>query len=1412
MNKKIITKMLASMLAFILTFANVALLGMYTRETLAASLELEEQETAVSKTSVDFDAYFKENETKTHEKEIDVATNEDKLYLDIKVEEGYLTNSTITLEDSNFSFVETEEELESVQNIDTETNTITLNQINKGESVVLEIPITMNTDSDFDVENLSKITNVTLEGIYVNNEGKEISVSKTIQVSAKMTAEAEANLTAEISKYVQYSVNGEEGVVLQTEIISNVAGNVLPVYQTVIEIEIPEINGEEPASIVLSAISTKATNGNETKTFVENEDYIIEDGKIILTINNEQNEDGTISWEKDAEDQILLTCIYSEDAIVETASVKISASSEITLYDSTLTELTAVSNSKVTLEEQIGEVISYGLETSETNLYTGYMLTAGADNTAYIDTWTVNIGSRDLVDSIILENKTYYVDSSANTYTSNQNYTYTKISEENFLSILGEDGYINIYNKNGEIITTLNKDNLEYTYQTETTYIKIETSNPISEGILSIENGREIVPLEYSKAQEEMFIGMISTVSGSATLGGSTVFAGDSSAAIAFSSPSSQATLTLSDTNISTVVTKEDVEIRVTLNTTDMSTILYKNPTIEIVFPSYITGIAAENVKLLYEDELTIKSAVMYTNSDGCKVIQIELSGEQTSFNKEAQTEGATLIIQADITVDELTPTRTENIELHVTNEATGEVVEELTPVKFVAPVGMVTINQISDYNSKGDTATSISGKEEVGGIDVNAESIEAKVTMTVINNYEYNCENIVILGRTPFEGNTSITSGEDLGSTFTAKMVNEIQAVTGVTEDDIIVYYSANGDATNDLSETSNGWTTDFTSIEEVKSYMIVLNNYTLETGETLSFSYNVEIPEGLGYDESTYGIFAVYYSKQEETKSLATVSSGILLASTEAMFPYYGESVTLAETTGTSNGTEVVQSLTAGLTTGNGPDLTVTLTADVDNESEVEEGTIVTYTATITNNAATDAEEVYLTITIPSNATLITNTGTTYTGTVSFEVGTITASSSVEVEFQLKMGDYVDESSITSEANSSTVYYDENGNEYTLESVLAELIDLDNLPSLSDYDTDEDYYEYLLLVAIVSTTLTQNSFETETDYNMYLEAVEEYLASLNNEITNDVSVSVIATVEGYDDKFESNEIEVTITEAEEDPLLELSLITTKTINEILAGTIQYTLSLDARTTLTNVVIKCVIPEGLAFSSTTDDGIYDESTRTVTWTYEEFPGTDSIRLYCTVDTLPDGEYSASAPVVFTATCDNTNDTYTSNTVTLTVVAEGFTITQTSNISDGYISSGGEITYIINVTNVGATDSTVTVKDYLPEELTFVKYYYIQDGTTISNSKTSSTAPNISISLAKGESITIYLTAKADTIGADETVEVTNTIKLSSSTIDELWANEITHIIKGSNVTVDDEGNTSSGGTSGGSSSRKWNK
>ena len=54
---------------------------------------------------------------------------------------------------------------------------------------------------------------------------------------------------------------------------------------------------------------------------------------------------------------------------------------------------------------------------------------------------------------------------------------------------------------------------------------------------------------------------------------------------------------------------------------------------------------------------------------------------------------------------------------------------------------------------------------------------------------------------------------------TMTSKIISETGGFTTT------VYYSENGEATDDLEEPSNGWTVEPGSLANVRSYLIVVN-----------------------------------------------------------------------------------------------------------------------------------------------------------------------------------------------------------------------------------------------------------------------------------------------------------------------------------------------------------------------------------------------------------------------------------------------------------------------------------------------------------------------------------------------------------------------------------------------------------
>lgn len=972
MNRKIITKLLAAILAFILTFANVILLGMHTQEIFAASTELEMQDTNISNANLEFDAYFMQEGAKLHSKSIDISTNRDTLYLSIKVAEGYIKNSIVKIENSNFRIIKEEEQnLEYVQSVNPETNEIVLNKIEKGESVILEVPIQMNTDSNFDVQNLEKVSRITLEGTHVNSKAKERTFSKTIEVNTKMTAQnITANLEENVTKYVPYTIGEEKGIVLQTLVKSNIINNVLPVKQTEVQIEIPEINGVAPTRISLSAISTKATNGGARKTFIENQNYTYKNGIVTLLIKNDPNQDGKISWQKQSTDEILVTLVYEETAISnEITTAKLKANSKIELYNNEGSVLGSKEET-ILLTEKVGEVVSFDMELSTNKIEKGGLLVQETENATYTEKWTANIGNKNVVDQILLENTVNYIDVNGNNYPSEPVYTYTKISRENFLSMLGEEGYIKIYTRAGRELATLTKDNLEYKYEEETPYIIVETSKPQTEGIIEIENGRGIKPLEYDKTQLETVNNVNTKLTGTVVKDRQRIFSQEAVKDISLITPKTVVEGAISKQILATQETNAQVELRLVLDTNDISKSLYKNPKMRIEFPTYITNLSEAKIGLLYDEQLQIVNTAMNRNENGNIVIDVDIVGEQTSFNKIASAKGATIVIYANMNVDELAPNFTENIKISVANEnvSTYEITENgqgiyYIPVKYSADNGIITRNTISGYN--GTEEVKAIKSVQTAQIETKSEEKRAQVKLDIVNSTEKNIKDVRILGRTPFQGNKTVITNAYLNSTFTANMVSEISATYGIDASKITVYYSSNKEATQDLANKENAWTTNPSDLSTIRSYMIVLNDYPLAYGARISFAYDILIPANVGANAATFSTFAVYYTEMEEIMTLSaenvtntnivmkySEAASVGITTTEVTKPEVEEKHTAAKTQ-----TEPVtytkfdkKDLSMGITRS------TTARGTITDSEKVRAGEFVDYIVTLRNNSSKD------------------------------------------------------------------------------------------------------------------------------------------------------------------------------------------------------------------------------------------------------------------------------------------------------------------------------------------------------------------------------------------------------------------------------------------------------------------------
>ena len=949
---KLLKKLIAVMLVIVLAGANLSMLGMYSISYALTDTQLANQTTTTQNSNVEFNSYFEGGE---HVKTENIDSTTTKLYMNIKVKNvGYLKNGKISFSDVNFK-INGEVKSDYVQSINKDTNTITLKQINNGSDVTLEIPISVLNSETVKADNFSRENTVRFTGKYVDGNGNEKDISKEIVNKLSWNGTAEAVVKSELTRFVPFATSGKYGVLLQVKVNTSIKDSKLPVKTTQIKVQAPQVNGVNPTSVNVIANATKATNGEDSglNFTAQNYSYNAENGTVDITTSNATD---NISWVKNVEDEYLVNFIFEGEEIYNeakangvNANAKVFASISVYNNDATTVQSDEI-NVPISVTERLKTITDFDVIANQTSVGKGQVY-ANFDSTNKIETayslhYVATINDAEIVDSIkFTQAEDAFISGNIAYGTTNivYNSVYNKkvlVNQKVFNKILGEDGTIELYNKQGtKIGDTINKEtavdkNGNYALDISSLNnngLTIVSSKPITEGQLVIEVEKAIgKETTYSINDMKNFKKIQMTLKGEA--GTSTV---NASTEMLLNEPKSVAEIAISKTDLTTVVKNENVEIRATLDTSSINNALYKNPTLKIKLPSYISKVDLKNYDIVMDNGLKIKSATVATEN-GSQVINVVLEGTQTQYTINAEYKGTIIVLSTDLTVNTLTPSSSSKITMSFTNENTvssNKTGTATTALNFVAPTGLVAANGISNYASGKNDIFTISETAVTGTLTVNAAKRTATVNGVVINNYENALNNVVILGRIPAKDNTKIDSDEALGSTFSTTLETEV-ALSGIDKSKYTVYYSNKANATKDVSDANNGWTTQATN--QSKSYLIVTNGYDMVKGSKIEFSYDVIIPEKLNYNNSAYEMYKVYYNNVSSIGTIAETKTSAII----------------------------------GLTTGQGPVLTAELssTADV-----VREGQIVKMNITVKNTGSTAANNVKVNVPLAKYAKFV-------------------------------------------------------------------------------------------------------------------------------------------------------------------------------------------------------------------------------------------------------------------------------------------------------------------------------------------------------------------------------------------------------------------------------------------------------
>ena len=703
-----------------------------------------------------------------------------------------------------------------------------LNEIVSGRIVIITLPIGLPKDNYVQESVFDSKSEIEFSGTYINAKGKEKDVNKTLTEHVKWTANVEGDISQKVLRCIRYDGNK---ILLSMKINDQIKENKLPYVSKEININIPSINGVYPSNAIVT--------GNRIS-------YEIQDTSLKITKDNDRNDKNALKWASD--DTIVLTYIYTIEGLEPTFStssdiytkIKLPINQEIqgSLTD-THYEITGEQGNIVDL------TLSGPVELSKGLMYTNLVREEGKFDTNFYEIATINMGYNELIDKVEL------IQSNVGPLIVTKKVT---ISSEEFYQILGNDGFVNIYNEYGSQIASLNRDNLSVDIN-DVSNLRFETSKPIAEGNISLILNKAI-PGDIQNATRSninVLTGLIDKLIIKGYFQDTEISTNEINLTIKLTEPKSNAMIEISKTNLSTTEENNDVVITATLKTNEVNDALYKDPVLKISLPEDVIHINVKDAKLIFDDELIPTSY----NADR-NVITVNLSGTQTKYSTQAVSNGSVVKLVADITLNEYAYTKQSNISLNVKNMATGETAEAIAVTNVIAPEQFIMTNGLKISSGDNIVAKEKSAQTtKISEYDFNSKI--ATVTAHIVNNLGTDAYNISILGRFLSKDTSKPNnSGEDLNGTFDTTL-NKSITVSGI--ESYKVFYSGNGRATNDLNNPDNGWSEQADG--NSKSYLIV-PLVAVPNGRNIIFSYESKIPSNVGYDQNGKETFAVYYDNQ--------------------------------------------------------------------------------------------------------------------------------------------------------------------------------------------------------------------------------------------------------------------------------------------------------------------------------------------------------------------------------------------------------------------------------------------------------------------------------------------------------------------------------------------------------------------
>ncbi len=910
MKGKLLQRLIAVVLVLCLTATNFIFVATSTVYALSTTTELEGGK-------IIFEAYFKNGDQKVTEKTANISEG-DKLYLNLELKAGKLQDAKIKIDNANFKIMDDKVNNKFINNINTKTNEIALNEINYNDSkngvIEIELPIKFEEAEKIPTSYFARENSINLSGKYKNSSENAKNIqSDTIKTKLTWAQQTDGiNYSTKIEKVIYF----DNKTLVQANIQSTYKGAYFPKETETVTVNLPKIDNITPSYTVL--VDGNKLDVNQITDSIETQ---------TMSFTNNFIDDENITWNKSGNSYKV---IYVYDGITKLEDpLQIQPKIETKLFnnDKKLTGSPTYKSNKPQ-----GTIASVSAKSTSGDVYKGYMY-ANSEETRYSEEYNMEMSYVDGITSTFeLAGDKFKTQDGEEISTNNQTeYKEIRINKEKLVKVLGTKGSLKIIpdnkelsefvinstssaDENGNIV--INNDRIKGSHN-----VTIQVTSAENPGTLTIlatkaikgNAGYEKDTLKTINAIETTIKSYTDNVEGTST----------ASATTGLKETVTQATITMNNNNILSTTSTNNIEFIATLKTGTMDTDLLKEPTVKIILPDEVTKIELSSVSALYaEKELKIASAQVVDNN---KAILVKLDGEQFKYNNKF-IEGIKITVNAQITLNDSATSRDTKITMKYTNEnSANKEYTATTDVSVQAPYGIIKKAAISAYFETENNGTET-------------------LTTRLINNYGKSVENIAIIGTMPSVKLSKNEFEKGIKDSFQSSFSSDKNKKANIE-----IKYSQDEENFND-------------SFENAKLYKIILKDNKLESKEMLGIKFTLNISqilpnfklsyiydsdekvENLQINEMTSGT-----SKNENKKPETSGNTG-----TEEQS---GETRPTNPTTPTTPNAEKDENLRVGLNIKSG-------NTELKDGDEIFAGQTIRYTYKILNNTGKEVKNIKLVV----------------------------------------------------------------------------------------------------------------------------------------------------------------------------------------------------------------------------------------------------------------------------------------------------------------------------------------------------------------------------------------------------------------------------------------------------------------